>query len=142
MKKIKPPHVYVGMVDPEVGRGVFAIRAFFKGELVEEAPVFILEEKYPDVPKEFKNRVFRWGMMTGTDAGIAIALGYGSIYNHSDRPNLIYKADDKNKILRFRARRAIDPDEQLTIHYRQENDGGLPDKEEWFQKEGIEKKEL
>lgn len=130
------------MIDNEIGRGIFAKRAFFSKEIIEEAPIFILEERYSEIPKEFQNRVFRWGNMTGTGVGIAIALGYGSIYNHSDRPNVIYEADAKNKILKFKARRAIDPGEQLTIHYRQENDGGLPEKEEWFQKEGIEKKIL
>jgi SET domain-containing protein len=142
MSKIKPPHIYIDIVSEKIGWGVFAARSFFKDEVIEDAPVFLLEEKYSDIPKEFQNRIFRWGLMTGTSAGRAVALGYGSIYNHSDRPNVVYEADDQNKVLRFRAKRVIDPGEQLTIHYRQENDGSLPDQEEWFETEGIEKLDI
>jgi len=137
--KIKPPHVYVANVSEKLGLGVFAIRAFIRNEVIEVAPVFLLEEKFSNLPIEFKHRTFNWGYLAKSHISNAIAMGYGSIYNHSDHPNLRYEANTEEKVIKFIAQRNIDPNEQLTIHYNQENDGSEPDKADWFGKKGIEK---
>lgn len=139
--KIKPPHVYLDQAGM-LGRGVFAIRAFIRGEVVELSPVFQLNEEFRDLPKEFQHRVFNWQKMAGIGKKSAIALGYGSMYNHSETPNLIWEADAVLEVIRFTARRNIDPNEQLTIHYEQEKDGSYLQSERWFSKKGLDQHEV
>ena len=114
--KIKPLHVYLDDAG-KLGRGVFAARAFIRNEVVELAPVFQLDEEFRDMPKEFQYRVFNWQRMAGSGKKSAIALGYGSMYNHSETPNLLWEADAELEVIRFVTRRNIEPNEQLTIHY-------------------------
>ena len=142
MKKISPPSIYLDVYNDEVGRGVFALRAFSKGEIIEEAPIFLIEEDFSSLPEAFKNRVFNWRYMTKTSAKHAIALGYGSMYNHCDDPNVVYKADHENNLLILIANRAIAPYEHLTVNYDQEPDISMPDEVTWFDKRGIQKLDI
>lgn len=74
------------------GQGVFAARAIEPGEIIEICPVLL----FPKQELEFIRRTvledyyFDWG-----DDGqwYAIALGYGSLYNHSYEPNAEYGMD-------------------------------------------------
>jgi SET domain-containing protein len=135
---IKSPQVYIREISAEIGRGVFSNKAFAKDEIVEVAPVILMSEKYRNLPIELKNRVFNWGYLTKTKPGSAFILGYGSMYNHSDAPNLRYEADNNSMVMRYVARRAIDPDEQLTIHYDQADGKHKEIKKSWFQKHDME----
>ena len=139
--RIKPPHIYVDPVE-NLGRGVFAVRTFIRNEVVEVAPVFQLEEGFSSLPKEFQHRVFNWKKMSGSGERNAIALGYGSMYNHSERPNVLWDADSGLEVIKFIARRNIDPNEQLTIHYEQERDGSYSSSKRWFSKNGLEQSEI
>ena len=47
---------------------------------------------------------------------VALALGYGSLYNHSYSPNARYD-DAGRQIKEFRALRDIHPGEEITINY-------------------------
>lgn len=100
------------------GRGVFATRDFKKGELIEACPVvpiIVYEEEdgetydWPD--NNLKHYTYEWG------DGSAIVLGYGSLYNHSNEPNVDYDALEASSIMRFIAERDIKKDEQLFIAY-------------------------
>jgi hypothetical protein len=115
---------------------------FLKNEVVEAAPVFLIEEEFKLLPKGFQHRVFNWGFLTKSSIGIALAMGYGSIYNHSDYPNLRYEADAATNIIRYIAKREIDPDEQLTIHYDQADGEHKPVGEDWFHHKTIEKQTI
>jgi SET domain-containing protein len=63
------------------------------------------------------NYVFEWGRGT-----VALALGFGSIYNHSYSPNARY--DDVGRLTKvYTALRDILPGEEITINYNgDEND--------------------
>ena len=137
-KIIKTPHVYIREISSDIGRGVFSNRAFFKDEVVEVAPAILLSQNYNNLPVEFKDRVFNWGYLTKSSVGSSLVLGYGSVYNHSDRPNLRYEADDNRQVMRFIARRAIDPNEQLTIHYDQADGVHKEIEKDWFKKHDIQ----
>ena len=70
------------------GRGVFARRLIRKGELIEKVPMLVLsiEEYHDGISKtSLANYCFAWGQGT-----VALALGYGSLYNHSYKPNARY----------------------------------------------------
>ncbi|MCP8967645.1 SET domain-containing protein [Ectobacillus ponti] len=104
--------IYVKQTE-QYGRGVFAARAIQKGEYLEEAPVLIIpEEEWANMRDSIlTNYVFRWG------ADKAIALGYGSLYNHSYTPNAGYITDRKKGCISFYARRDIAKDEEIRVNY-------------------------
>ncbi len=135
---MKPPTVYVKDTGTPKGRGVFAARAYSAGELVEECPVILFRKPYEVLHKELKTVVFHWPVPEGARATQALALGYGSLYNHSNPSNLRYETDPESPLMRFIAVRDIQPDEELTINYNA--DGGAPvsDDEWWFEEKGIE----
>jgi SET domain-containing protein len=96
------------------GRGVFARRPICKGEVIERVPVLVLSAA------EYQNGldgtllagyVFAWG-----EGEIALALGYGSLYNHSYRPNARYE-DVAPRTKQFIALRDIVPGEEVTVNY-------------------------
>src|SRR4051794_28716839 len=96
------------------GRGVFARRPIRKGEVIERVPVLVLEEE--DYRKGMDGTllagyVFAWG-----EGQIALALGYGSLYNHSYRPNARYQ-DVPPRTKQFVALRAIRAGEEVTVNY-------------------------
>ncbi len=95
------------------GRGVFARQAIGKGTVIERAPVALLPVKYlvggkdcPVLAKYF----YAWNRTT-----VAIALGYGSLYNHSYSPNAVYS--DRDMTIIYRALRDIAPGEEITVNY-------------------------
>lgn len=49
--------------------------------------------------------------------GQAIALGYGSLFNHSRNPNVMWALDKREGVIRYTTKRAVSQDEQLTIWY-------------------------
>ena len=46
-----------------------------------------------------------------------LALGVGSLFNHSKHPNLDYRIDNDNLVINYFAARHVCPAEELTIFY-------------------------
>jgi uncharacterized membrane protein YfhO len=46
-----------------------------------------------------------------------MALGYGSIYNHSDNQNTIVNLDYKNEIMTVKAKTLIPKDSEIFVNY-------------------------
>ena len=99
------------------GRGVFARRPIRKGEEIERVPVLVMPAK------EVRNGLdwttlgtycFHWER-----GKVAVALGYGSLYNHSYRPNARYD-DVGPQTKEFTALRDIQPGEEITVNYNGE----------------------
>ena len=101
---------------PSRGRGVFAARSFDRGETIEVCPVIVLSEadaaRLDDT--HLYNYYFGWGP-DGREA--AIALGFGSLYNHADDPNAVYQKDQASGTIRFSALRAITVGEEIFVRY-------------------------
>ena len=96
------------------GRGVYACNSIRKGTTIEKVPVVIfpVQEIYTDaVSTQLADYVFNWG-----NGEVAIALGYGSLYNHSYRPNASYLAKGRRTQV-YVALRDIEPDEEITVNY-------------------------
>lgn len=93
-------------------RGVFANRNFEKSDIIEVCPVIPISEK--DFKKlkgtALENYPFSWN-----DDSTCIVLGYGSLYNHSDTPNIKWFDTDLVKV--FYALRDIKKDEELLYNY-------------------------
>jgi len=105
------------------GRGVFARRLLRRGEVIERVPVLLLpiaEVRDPSSWKGLAGYCFYWGRDQ-----LALALGYGSLYNHSYRPNARYD-DVRGPIKVFTALRDIPPGEEITVNYNGEPEDGSP----------------
>ena len=96
------------------GRGVFALCDISEGTEIERVPVLVLEVKAlydNEHDSRLLNYVFEWGNNT-----VALALGYGSLYNHSFKPNARY--DDVGQATKvYSAIRDIESGEETTINY-------------------------
>ena len=89
---------------------------FARGEIVEICPMIIL----PDIAKtidRLKDIVFEIDKKKGE---YALVLGYGSLYKHSDEPNLDYAYNKRQRHMFFIANRPIQAYEELTINYGKE----------------------
>lgn len=77
---------------------------------------------------------------------LVVSLGYGSMYNHADSPNLRYELTDDGKAMSYTALRNIDKGEQLTISYYHPEGKEKPlsnsDDKDWFARHRIEKIDL
>jgi uncharacterized protein len=73
----------------------------------------------------------------GTAATQALALGYGSLYNHSNPSNMRYETDGESLSIRFITVREIEADEELTINYNADGGAAASEDEWWFEEKGI-----
>lgn len=99
---------------PGRGRGVFATRAFARGEVIERAPVLVVPEDEHEhlVPTVLNSYVFGWG-----EGAVAVCLGFGSIYNHAWAPSVEYVKHLAESVIDFVALRDIAPGEELFVNY-------------------------
>jgi uncharacterized protein len=98
------------------GRGVFAQKRFRAGELIERCPVILLNPAERD--RIGSTILAMYCFCWGTDSEkMAIALGYGSIYNHSYEPNADFHRAVEDGAIDFVALRDIDRGEEITINY-------------------------
>lgn len=102
---------------PGMGRGVCSSVSIRSGAIVEVAPVIPLTEKDWKSIKNtrLESYVFAWGK---NGRYVAVPLGYGGLFNHSDDPNMSFWLNQLEKSITFRAKRDIAASEQLTIDYR------------------------
>jgi len=106
------------------GRGVFAARSFEADELIEECPVLLVPSGAV-AEAGLDGYCFEW-----TEDHHALALGYGSLYNHSWRPNARYDHDHDAGVVTYTAVRRIEAGEEVTINYSGDPEG---DVELWFE---------
>jgi hypothetical protein len=105
------------------GRAVFARQEIRPNQTIERVPVLLIPRAQvfspPDESQPHGSKiswyVFNW-LPTKRDY-VALALGYGSIYNHSDDPNARYEMEMPD-ILRFIAIKPIRVGDEITIDYR------------------------
>jgi hypothetical protein len=106
-------------------RGVFAARQFNPGDVIEECPVLTVSEDQAPIIDEtdLYGFTFEW------KDGIAVALGYGSLYNHSWTPNARYDHDYDRDLVVYSAVTTIDRGTEITVNYSGDPDGRI---ELWF----------
>ncbi len=102
------------------GVGVFAARAFDAGDLLECCPVIVCP---PPDEALVEQTSLRGLYFTWKDDAIALALGFGSLYNHSWQPNAAYEHDYRRRLVVYRAVRPIAPGDEVTINYTGEPEG-------------------
>ncbi|KAL0027667.1 hypothetical protein WJX79_006823 [Trebouxia sp. C0005] len=67
--------------------------------------------------KEHWHTVLEHYLFKGTGGTMLLALGVGSLFNHARKPNLDYRIDDNQPVIRYFAARNIMAEEELTIFY-------------------------
>lgn len=110
-------NIYVSSIFSK-GRGIKSSNTFIAGDLIEIAPVIVLDSidswKYLE-KTNLKNYYFVWG-----EENIAIACGYVSLYNHSYTPNARYiKYLDKQQI-EIIAITTILPHQEILVNYNED----------------------
>ena len=128
MKKVFPSNsVYITQSKiPFAGRGVFANCNVKKGVTIETCPMIeVSEDDFGQTI--FAEYLFHFGKGKKRSA---LALGYGSVYNHSLHPNATFAIDQKNILIKFVAIKNINKDEEITFDYYHGNPKKSP---LWFE---------
>ena len=104
------------------GNGVFAIKNIKRDELIEEAPYIVVSKEL----LQYQNISDYLFMIN--DEFCAVVFGYGSIYNHSNSPNVRCAIDYSGNKVKYYAKNSIKAGEELTITYG----------DDWFQERMIQ----
>lgn len=95
---------------PIHGYGVFATKKILPNEIVEECPLIMLRKDRPIF--SLNDFAFNWN-----DNFHILALGYGSLYNHSSEKNVLYYRDEEQQLLIYKALKTIYPGEEILTDY-------------------------
>ena len=95
------------------GRAVYAARPFVKSETIEVCHVLIVGDRPRASRKRFAYNEWAYEFY----GKCAIALGNGSLYNHSYAPNASWSCRLRSKTIRFYALRKITTGEEILINY-------------------------
>lgn len=96
------------------GWGAFCTKKIPAKAIFSISPLLVLSGREARVMSESSLEAYWYQFGT---KGRALALGLGSIMNHSDQPNSSYHFSKKNKTLSFFALRDIPAHEELTHDY-------------------------
>ncbi len=124
------PSLYFA-ASPLGGRGVFSAAPIPEGSLIEICPVIVCPQE--DLPIIHCTRLHDYYFLWGDDQKeCAIALGFGSLYNHSFDPNAIYMPDFNGDVITFYSLRDIEAGEEITVNYNGDPEDPQP---LWFEDE-------
>lgn len=94
------------------GKGVFTNKPIKQGDTVEIAPYLLVPINDISESNILKDYVFQCD-----DCNHLLVLGYGSMYNHQDDPNLRYQYNDDQTMFCYIANRDIECGDELCISY-------------------------
>jgi SET domain-containing protein len=116
---------------PGKGRGVFCKKHIKAGSLIETSPLLVLPaQDYPAISHtQLTDYIFQFDKERRLTA---LALGFGSLYNHALYPNATYEIDHANRLIRYYASENISDGKEICINY-----DGSPGSEEWFKARKI-----
>jgi SET domain-containing protein len=102
-----------------MGRGVFALAAVAKGELIGTFPTVLIEAAQRPALED--TVISQFWFLGERDA--ALVMGFPELINHSDDANVAHKftKTPTGEVAEFRALRAISGGEQLFLDYGFEN---------------------
>jgi uncharacterized protein len=137
---IVPPSIVIRDTETARGLGVFAVRPFSAGELVERCPVILFEAKdFASLPQDFKRRTFDWsGLIAKRKGQLAFPLGYGTMYNHSNPANLSYSGLRSTNVMLFVANQPVQAGAELTINYDERAGFNLSSESLWAKRNDIQ----
>jgi len=100
---------------PISGSGVFSTGEIKCGEIIETCHHIPLTQPFNEIDKYLQTYLFSWPKINPTHT--TVALGYGSIYNHSTEPNITWETDEESNLFVFKAIRDIQAGEELCSFY-------------------------
>ncbi len=105
------------IISEDKGRGVFALRDFKKGEVLETAPVIVVsKENVVESGEAPDGYLLDWDPETEGEEH-CMPLGYVMMYNHSDTPNIALENDMEEYYMTVSALRDIKKGEELCWNY-------------------------
>lgn len=119
-------------VSPIHGRGVFAQKVIKIGTIIEECPIIKMKLQEMTVRKHMLLNYYAF-MIDEEHEYTGIALGYGSLYNHAEKPNASYYYDKDKELMIFEAIQPIVKNQEITINYLGPESAGQSI-ESWFNK--------
>lgn len=121
------PNLYIAP-SPLEGRGVYCGEDIEAGSVIEVCPLIIVPTAEMPLLKKTNlyNYYFEWKETAG-----AIALGYGSLYNHSYQPNANYSIDEAFDTLTVTALADIAAGQEILFNYNGDVDNTT---KVWFDK--------
>jgi len=98
------------------GRGVFTTEPIPANTIIEIAPVIVLDASGREKLEQtlLYDYIFEWG---ADSKMCAVALGYISIYNHSNNPNCVYDMDFVDQTITITTLVEIKVGTELFINY-------------------------
>jgi SET domain-containing protein len=96
------------------GRGVVTTAVIPARTIIDISPILLFpSEEYSTHGKytQLDHYTYRW------KGGMALALGLGSMFNHSSSPNVGFQRDFDNSLIRYSTMREIQVGEELCISY-------------------------
>ncbi|MHA8065705.1 SET domain-containing protein-lysine N-methyltransferase [Aquirufa sp. ROCK2-A2] len=118
------PSTKIGLKTSSIhGHGIFSNTEIAKGELIEEAKMLKLSYRSKIIQDSVLVN-YAW-LNTACNCDLCqkdgqeqyIALGFGSIYNHSKNPNTVIKIDFATETMKIYANRIIEKDEEILVNY-------------------------
>jgi SET domain-containing protein len=116
------------------GRGVFCNRPILKDEIIEECPLLIIPAQDYDELKATLLIDYFFSFNEAENAH-ALALGFGSLYNHARLSNADYSINKETKTMTCFAIEFIDKGKEICINYAGKQG---EDFKEWFTTRNIE----
>jgi SET domain-containing protein len=119
MPKINKHYSLTKIITTEtMGRGVSALVKFRAGDTIEISPCLLIDQidEIELQKTDLKLYVFDTHLKRDRPK-LALALGCGSLFNHSKKPNTTYVYDEKSNCMIFSAISDIKIGEQLFINY-------------------------
>jgi SET domain-containing protein len=96
------------------GRGIVTRRPIPSRTIIDISPILLFPTEEYNQHGQFTqldHYTYRW------QGGMALALGLGSMFNHSNKPNVGFQRDFPNKVIRYSTLREIEEGEELCISY-------------------------
>ena len=109
------PKIYADK-SPIHGWGVFAKEDIMEGEVFEECPILTLPIEKGEITSLLIDYRFNYPQGNEWQEQV-LALGYGSLYNHSNDPNAFWVSDIENRIFKFVSNREIKQGEEIFVWY-------------------------
>ena len=112
------------------GRGVYTTERISANTTIEIAPVIVVDANDREKLEQtlLYDYIFEWG---DDHKMAAVALGYISIYNHSNHPNCAYEMDFENQTISIITLKDIEVGSELFINYMCPE--GPSDEPVWFE---------
>jgi hypothetical protein len=115
-RRLGPRELYV-RASAIHGLGVFAATDRRPGDLLEVSPVLVVPRTQLSALEQTSlyGYYFRW-----PPSAAALALGYGSLYNHAYRSTARFALDPEHGVIVFTAVQPICRNDEITINYNGE----------------------